>query len=145
MADHDEDQGDVELYDAEKLFRSLDGFECIALEQLFRTKLKALADDELVLMRALLVAVEKRAGMRDVDAFRKVMRLTLEQVTEQFERPADDAVEGEQDPDLQAQRDAEYADFVVGVGVSFMPDQYNRLTVGQRIALKDAALKAARP
>lgn len=129
----------VPKLDAEAYFRSLNGFEEIALEQLFRMKLKALANDETRLMRALLVIEGKRAGLVDADAFSQVMLLRLDDVTERFEQPAQDDDEAELDADAQAERDRAYARFVVGVGVSFMPDQYRALTIGERAALIDAA------
>lgn len=137
MAD-DEASAQVEIHklDAEAYFRGLNGFEEIALEQLFRRRLKSIADNETMLMRALLVIEAKRAGQSDADAFHNVMLLALDAVTDRFEQP--DEAEDE-DPDAQAERDRDYARFVVGVGVSFMPDQYRALTIGQRAALVDAA------
>ena len=126
--------------DPERLFRSVNGFELIAVEQCFRKRMKDLADDELQLMLALMFVVRKREGMADADAFRTTMTEPIDDVTGRFARPAEEP----EDPDLTRERDREYADFVVGVGVSFMPDQYRALTVGQRLALKDAARQAAR-
>lgn len=139
MAD-DEASAQVEIHklDAEAYFRSLNGFEEISLEQLFRCRLKTLADNETQLMRALLVVEAKRAGANDADAFHNVMLLALDAVTDRFQQPDAGDLEDE-DPDAQAERDREYARFVVGVGVSFMPEQYRALTIGQRAALIDAA------
>lgn len=123
------------LLDPERLFRSLNGFELIAVEQCFRRRMTALADDEIQLMLALMFIVRKREGMADLDAFRTTMTEPIEDVTARFSRPADEP----QDPDLIAARDREYAEFVVGVRVSFMPDQFHALTVGQRVELLEAA------
>jgi len=126
-----------ELLDSEALFRSINGFEQIAVEQHFRTKIEVIANDAFTLMRALLFVVEKRDGMADGDAFRNVMLLRLDDVTSRFEQPGDAA--GEDDPSLREQQDREYAEFVVGVGLSFMPDQFRALTMGERAALVTAA------
>ncbi len=135
-----EDQGD--LIDADEMFRSLNGFEQIAVEQHFHMRLKVIADDELAVMRALLFVESKRDGMADGDAFRNVMLMRLDDVTARFRKPEPSVIEGDEDPSLQAERDREYAAFVVGVGVSFMPDQFNALTLGQRSALVDAASRS---
>lgn len=130
-----------DLIDADEMFRSLNGFEQIAVEQLFRTRLKVIADDELAVMRALLFVAGKREGLADPDAFRNVMLMRLDDVTARFSKPEQDTPDDE-DPSLQAQRDRDYAEFVVGVGVSFLPDQYHALTLGQRSALIEAANRA---
>ena len=105
-----------------------------------RTALEACAHyDAFALMRALLFVLETRDGMAAGDAFRKVMLLRLDDVTDRFEQPAAE----EQDPTLREQQDRDYADFVVGVGLSFMPDQFRALTIGERAALVAAARRAA--
>jgi hypothetical protein len=128
-----------DLLDADALFRGLNGFDQIAIEQHFRTKLKTFAEDGFALMRPLLFIVEKRAGLADADAFRKVMLLPLEDVTGRFRRP-DDA--DDEDPSLREEQDRQYAEFVVEVGMSFLPDQYRALTLGERAALREAAAAA---
>ena len=42
---------------------------------------------------------------------------------------------------MTARRDAAYANFVVGTRLSFTPEQYNALTVGQRAAIIEEANK----
>lgn len=128
----------VDLIEAEDMFRSLSGFEQIAVEQHFRMRIAALAEDEFLLMRALLFVDAKREGMADTDAFRNVMLLRLDAVTDRFVRPDAAAVDDE-DPSLREEQDREYAEFVVGVGLSFTPEQFRGLTLGQRAAIIAAA------
>jgi len=136
-------QEDAEKYDGEQLLRSLNGFEQIAVEQHFRTKLKVIADDGIALMRPLLFVVEKRGGMPDADAFRKVMMMPLEDVNDRFRGP--EPVEDlEQDPSLREQQDREYAEFVTAVGMAWLPEQFRTLTIGERAALLEAAAAAAK-
>lgn len=123
--------------DPEALGRTLTGFEQIAIRQMFRERVDQLAHDGMMFYRALLFVVEKRAGMGDADAFKKVMNLPLEDVLARF--PDVQSVDAEQDGEAQAALDAQYAEFVVGVGLSFMPDQFLALTLGQRAALIEAA------
>jgi len=129
-----------ELIDMEAAFRSLNGFEQREVEDHFRVRVVKLADDEFMLMRALLFVVNKRAGMVPVDAFRNAMLLPLEEVTDRFIQP--DAAAVDVDPGLREQQDREYAEFVVAVGMSWMPEQYRALTIGERVALLEAAAAA---
>lgn len=132
-----------ELIDMEAAFRSLNGFEQREVEDLFRARMVKLADDEFMLMRALLFVHERRGGMVGVDAFRNVMLLPLEQVTDRFVQP-DAAAGDDEDPTLREQQDREYAEFVVAVGMAWMPEQYRALTIGERVALLEAAAAAAK-
>lgn len=124
------------LLDMDALSRSINGFEQIAIRRMFRERLDALSADGVMLMRAFLFVVEKRNGMSDPDAYRAAMNMTIEEVVARF--PQDDGSEPE-DEDAVAERDRQYADFVVGIGLSFTVEQYMALTVGQKNALIDAA------
>lgn len=128
-------EAEFEKLSPDALAESLTGFEEIAIRQFFRTKLEDLAEDSTMMMRALLFVVYKRDGMKDADAFQTAMHESLSSVVEKFERSNED----DPDPQAQAEHDKAYADFVVGVGVSFMPNQYNELTLSQRTALIAAA------
>lgn len=130
--------GGAELIDAEDMFKSLNGFEQIAIEQHFKARVKTIADDEFALMRALLFVAEKRTGMADGDAFRNVMLMRLDDVTGRFLQPSGDDLDDE-DPSLREEQDRDYAEFVVGVGLSFTPEQFRSLTIGERAALVTAA------
>lgn len=81
--------GDVEKLDPEEMFKSLNGFEEIAIEQHFRRSTGQIAiaaeqGDAFQLMRALLFVAEKRGGMNDTDAFRTVMLMRTDAVTDRF-------------------------------------------------------------
>lgn len=126
-----------DLIDSEEVFRSMTGFEEIAVEQCFRRRVRSLAEDETMLMRAIMFVVRKREGMADPDAFRSTMLDRLDDLTARFKKPADD--DEPEDPSIVEQQARDYATFVVAVGVSFMPDQYRALTMVERQALLDAA------
>jgi len=64
---------------AGELVNSLTGFEEIAIEQLFRKSFMEMGESSTSL-RALAFIVEKRDGMGDTDAFRKVMELPFSEV-----------------------------------------------------------------
>jgi hypothetical protein len=84
----------AELIDPDEIARSLTGFEEIAIENMFRKAVHVLADDGTAMMRALLFVLEKRDGMADVDAFRKVMLMRLDDVVARFAQD-DTTVPGE--------------------------------------------------
>lgn len=123
----------TERLDPQSLARSVDGFEKIAIRQLFRQRFDELAADGAMFMRALLFVIHKRDGQADPDAFRNSMLLPLGAVVARF---ADESAE---DADAVAERDRAYANFVVGTGLSFTVDQFMALTVGQRQAIFDEA------
>lgn len=125
----------AEKIDPDALAKSLNGFEEIAIRAMFRAKLEDLAQDSTMFMRALVFVMHKRGGMKDSDAFQTVMATALDEVVAQFGAPEEESA----DPEAQAELDKAYADFVVGVGLSFTPDQYRALTLSQRGALVDAA------
>ena len=129
---------ELELLDADELAKSINGFEQIAIRERFREKLETLTEDGTMFMRSLLFVVEKRDGKKDSDAYSAVMTMPLQEVVEKF-KGEDDL--DEEDESAVAERDRQYADFVVGVGLSFTVEQYMNLTVGQRGALLDAAVR----
>lgn len=97
----------VEKLDPEEMFKSLNGFEEIAIEQHFRRSASAIAlaaeqGDAFQLMRALLFIAEKRDGMADVDAFRTVMLMRNDDVAERFVEPSPVVVEGQDDAEGKA-------------------------------------------
>lgn len=73
-----------ELLDPEALTRSLNGFEEMVIEQHFRAPVHVLMQKGTPGMRALLFVLAKRDGAADVDAFRTVMLLPLEDVVSRF-------------------------------------------------------------
>lgn len=125
-----------ELLDADALSKSINGFDQIAIRQMFRERLDQLAADSTMFMRALLFVLAKRDGANDGDAYRSVMLLPLDEVVDRFK----DGATGEpEDEDAVAERDRQYADFVTACRLSFTVDQYMSLTLGQKNALLDAA------
>lgn len=124
--------------DADALSKSINGFEQIAIRGVFRERLDQLAADPVMFMRALLFVLAKRDGAGDGDAYRQVMTLPLDEVVERF-KDVDPGDVDPEDEDAIAERDRQYADFVVGIGLSFTVDQYMALTIGQKTALVDAA------
>ena len=130
----------AELLDADAIAKSINGFEQIAIRNLFRARLDQIAEDQTMFLRALRFVLAKREGMRDPDAFTAAMSLTLEEVVDGFDLSAADA---DEDEDAVAERDRQYAEFVIGCGLSFTVEQYMGLTIGQKSALLDAAIRKA--
>jgi len=128
----------AELLDADEVSKSINGFDQIAVRQMFRERLDQLAGDAAMFMRALLFVVERRGGANDADAFRAVMSLGLSDVYDRFADKEGPDVEPE-DESAVAERDREYAEFVTACRLSFTVTQYMDLTLGQKTALLDAA------
>lgn len=126
-----------ELLDADALAKSINGFDQIAIRQMFRERLDQLAADGTMFMRALLFVLARRDGSSDQDAFRVAMSLPLDDVVGRF-ADAGDAGEPE-DESAVAERDRQYAEFVTACRLSFTVAQYMDLTLGQKTALLDAA------
>jgi hypothetical protein len=126
---------ETELLDADALSKSINGFDQIAIRQMFRERLDQVAADSTMFMRALLFVLAKRDGANDGDAYRSVMLLPLDEVIGRFKEADVDP----EDEDAVAERDRQYADFVTACRLSFTVDQYMALTLGQKTALLDAA------
>ena len=76
----------------EEFFKTLNGFEEIAIEKMFFSSaaelaIKADSGNTFPLMRAMLFVQAKRDGVKDGEAFRSVMHMTALDVTERFEAP----------------------------------------------------------
>jgi hypothetical protein len=100
------------------------GFDEIAIKRLrFLAPLGELEGG--LIARALLFIAEKRSGMSDADAFKAVMEMTLGQVEERFEEA--EARPGKSPED---DWDGRWANFVIGTGLAFTPEQFMALTVG---------------
>lgn len=79
-----------EKIEPEEFFKTLNGFEEIAIEKLFFSSaaelaIKADSGNTFPLMRALLFVQARRSGVKDGEAFRSVMHMTALDVTERFE------------------------------------------------------------
>lgn len=86
--------------DPEAMFKSLNGFEEIAIAEVFRTPAFKLAkaaeeDDPVPLMRALLFVEAKRSGAKSGEAFRSVMNMRVDDVVLRFqETETEESTEG---------------------------------------------------
>lgn len=81
---------EVEKIDPEDFTRSINGFEEIAITQMFRVSperlgVQASEGEPFMFFRSLIFLSYKRSGMTDTDAFRKAMLLTMEQVNEHID------------------------------------------------------------
>jgi hypothetical protein len=80
---------EVERIDPEEMFKSLNGFEEIAIEKVFTCSaaelaLKADGGNTFPLMRALLFVEAKRSGAKDGESYRSVMNLRMDDVVSRF-------------------------------------------------------------
>lgn len=80
----------MEKIDAKAFTRTLTGFDEIGIKRMFGAGLGEL--DGGIVPRAILWVAERREGMNDGDAFRKVMEMPLGDLEEKFEDP--DPAEG---------------------------------------------------
>lgn len=126
-----------DLLDADAVAKSINGFDQIAIRQVFRERLDQLASDSTMFMRALLFVLERRGGRSDPDAFRDVMTMPLDDVVERFADAGSDT--DPEDESAVAERDRQYAEFVTACRLSFTVAQYMDLTIGQKTALLEAA------
>lgn len=74
-----------DLLDFEELSRSLNGFDEIAIERYFHKPFHELSATTLV--RALVFIAEKRDGMGDQDAFKKVMDMPISALEARAKQP----------------------------------------------------------
>ena len=78
--------------DPEAMFKSLNGFEEIAIAEVFRTPEEG---DPVPLMRALLFVEAKRDGAKSGEAFRSVMNMRVDDVVARFqETETEESTEG---------------------------------------------------
>jgi hypothetical protein len=76
---------------ADEMFDALTGFEEIAVAQMFKRTVGALAtEDPLQLSRALVFAHLKRCGLRDVDAYRQAQEMGTAAVRDYFAAPVEE-------------------------------------------------------
>jgi hypothetical protein len=81
-----------EKINPEEFFKTLNGFEEVAIERTFLSSaaelaIKADSGNTFPLMRSLLFVQAKRGGMKDGEAFRYAMNMTALDVSERFETP----------------------------------------------------------
>jgi hypothetical protein len=121
----------MEQFDLEEKLLSLDGFEEIAIAKMFGNRVEKLSETEMV--RAVVFTLAIREGSERNTAFQYAMKTPLGELHDLC-LPRSGLEPGEQE-----EFDTQYADFVIGTRMSWLPDQYRELTIGQRIAIIEAA------
>lgn len=131
--------------DLQELSETLNGYDQIAIRSRFHERFDQLAEDPIMFARAMYFVHLRRENFKaegkhkDAEAHEAAMKLPMKDVNELFESgDAADDFEGD-DESVVAERDREYANFVVGSGLSFTVDQYMALTVQQRARIIEAA------
>lgn len=74
---------------AEQAMFDLTGFDEIAIARHFGRHLAVLKDEPFQLMRALAFVDARREGMKDTDAYRHAMSLTIQAVSDMYDDPTD--------------------------------------------------------
>ncbi len=127
------EQPEADLIDFDDLVRTINGFDEIAISQVFRTRFAKL-EDTAAARAVLFVHLRRAEKMSDPDAFRAVMNMGLGDLEARFKMDSGVQVSESE----QAERDLEYGQFVAGLGMFLTPDEYRGLTLGERAALADA-------
>ena len=122
-----------------ELSQSVNGFDQIAIRARFHERFDTLAEDPMMLSRALYFVHLRREGTKDADAFQASMVLSMGDLTDLFESSDDDEFEGDESGTEEADR--QFAEFVMGTGLSYTVEQFRALTIAQRGAIVDAANK----
>ncbi len=136
----DDEPAADERPDLDELAESLNGYDQLAIRQMFGITFDQVEEDMVMFMRAMaFVHYRREAGAQgpknDKEAYRRSMELTMRDLVKVF-RERERA-----DPDAVAQSDQEYADFIIATGLSYTHAQFMALTVTQRAAIVNAARK----
>lgn len=83
------------LYDFEAIARSMNGFDEIAVERLFKRSFRSM-DTGTLMGRAVLFVQYRRDGMKDTEAYQKAMLLSIDELEGSF-----------LDPETEDEEDAE--------------------------------------
>ena len=139
-----EPEPEAEKINLTELSETLNGFDQVAIRQRFHERFDQLAEDPLMFARALyfvhLRRENVRAGLghRDQEAFQASMDMPTKDLNDLFDGgPEADEFEG--DESALSERDTQYADFVIGTGLSMSVDQYQELTIQQRSKIIESA------
>lgn len=130
--------------DLTELSETLNGYDQIAIRSRFHERFDQLAEDPIMFARAMYFIHLRRQNhktegkYKDAEAHEAAMSLPMKDVNELFET-GDTGDDFEGDESAVAERDREYANFVIGSGLSFTVDQYMALTVQQRARIIEAA------
>lgn len=130
--------------DLASITETLNGYDQIAIRARFHERFDQLAEDPMMLARALYFVHLRRQsfaegrGHEDGEAFEAAMSMPMSEMNELFDvEGEEDSLEG--DESAIAERDREFANFVIGTGVSYTLDQYMELSVQQRARMIEAA------
>lgn len=123
----------------QELSETLNGYDQLAIRARFHERFDQLAEDPLMFARAMyFIHLRRTSGQKDSESFNQAMGLTMKALNEMFDSGEDDDVDPE-DESAVAERDRQYADFVIGTGVSYTLDQFMELTIQQRSKMIEAA------
>lgn len=134
----------AEKIDLQELSETLNGYDQIAIRSRFHERFDQLAEDPIMFARAMYFIHLRRENFKaegkhkDGEAHEAAMTLPMKDINELFDA-GDTADDFEGDESAVAERDREYANFVIGSGLSFTVDQYMALTVQQRARIIEAA------
>ena len=142
----EDEPDDSDLLSANDLAESLTGFDQIAIRQRWNQRFDEIAADQIMLLRVLYfihLRRENGAGREgDKTAFNEAMECPLNALQDKYKNAEKDE-DGEdlEDESAIAERDREFAEFVMASGLSYTVDQYMALTLSQRSAVLDVAAK----
>ncbi len=140
----EEPQKAAEKVDLTALSESLNGYDQVAIRARFRERFDQLAEDPMMFARAMYFIHLRRENHKaegkynDAEAHEKAMTLPMKAVNELFEAGDSDADAFEGNESATAERDRDFANFVIGSGLSYTLDQYMALTVSQRARIIEA-------
>jgi len=126
----------MEQFDLEEKLLSLNGFEEIAVSKMFGNRIEKLSETEMV--RAVVFTLAIREGAERNAAFQDAMKMSMGELNDLVLQC------NKLEPGDQEEFDTQYAEFVVGTHMSWLPEQYRELTIGQRTAMIEAANRRAR-
>lgn len=119
-----------------KVANSVTGYDEIAIQQRFGMTLQDAGQNGSMFVRVLyFVHLKHEGGLKDSDAHKSVMEMTIGELDEKFDKSGAST----DDPDAIEDRDKEWADFVIGTGLSYTVDQFSAMTLQQRAKVIEAA------
>ena len=136
MSDPQNETTDAVVLDMDEMANSINGFDQIAIKKAFGDSLANIGQtDSTMFMHVLYFVHLRRQDMKDADARLTSLNMPLKTLTEMFSGAPD------LDPSAEADRDREWAEFVIGCGLPFTVPQFMELTINQRAQAIEAARK----
>lgn len=144
MTDPQNETTDAVVLDMDEMANSLDGWDEIAVKKMFKDSLSNIGQqDAMAFMRVLYFVHLRRQdqtpgksqGKKDEDAYNEAMGMSLKALGETFGSAPD------LDPSAEADRDREWAEFVIGTGMNLTVHEFMTLTLNQRAEAIKAANK----